>query len=377
MRIVHVTGYFVINMAYQENLLPVGQFELGHDVFILTGRNEPDFGFNRETRRHPKTHFNYRGVNVIRLDDYFEITNKGPILRGLLLQLYKLQPDILFIHDVGTSFLAGLLYKLLNPQVRLQVDCHSTPANARNSKIGPLYHGIFKILFQLFSSKFDRIFAISPETIDFMHRFYGLCESQITLLPLPGDPSLLFQREEIRARIRQELNIHDEMKIIIHTGKLPGDKETETVLKAFSITKDANIRLLIAGSIEDGFKPIFDKYLENDSRIVYVGWVNAGRLRELFLSSDLLVQPGSLSNTFIDAICCGLPILLDDTPQGRYLTSFGNGSVISRGDVIQLADAVKNCLLHSRHPTLKKNSELASDHFGYLHNAKITLDHLS
>jgi len=377
MKIVHVTGYFAPQMAYQENLLPVGQFELGHEVFILTGKNEPDFGFNRETRKNPAGQFNYQGVIVIRLDDYFEITNKGPILKGLLRKLRELRPDILFIHDVGISFLAGILYKLLNPKVRLQVDSHSTSSNARNSKIGPFYHGIFKILFLLFRKKFDRIFATAPETVDFMCRYYGLSEDEITLLPLPGDPSLLSKIDEIRIRVRNELNIHDDLKILVHTGKLPGDKETEAVLLAFARNPRADLRLLIVGSVDESFKPIFERYLNSDSRIIYLGWVNSSRLRELFLAAELLVQPGSLSNTFIDAICCGLPVLLDDTPQGRHLTSFENGRVVSRGNVIQLANLMEECLSDNIQANLKRNSKRASDYFGYVNNAKMTLDHLT
>ena len=46
------------------------------------------------------------------------------------------------------------------------------------------------------------------------------------------------------------------------------------------------------------------------------------------LGCDYLIQPGSLSNSFIDAICCGLPLILLNTPQGKSLTSSGNGILI-------------------------------------------------
>lgn len=376
MRIVHVTGYFSVSMAYQENLLPVGQFELGHEVFVLTGVNEPDFGFNRDTRSNSPGSFDYKGVTICRLPHYIEIINKGPILKGLLRQIRVLRPDVLFIHDVGPSFFAGLWYKILNPHVRLQFDCHSTYANARNSKFGPLYHGIFKRFFQVFRGRFDRIFAIAPETVDFMCQYYGLHGDEITLLPLPGDPSLLPLADEIRTRVRAELAIPQDGLVLIHTGKMPGDKETVAVLQAFAKTEGAERRLLIAGSVDDDFMPIFRRCLQADQRVIYLGWTNADRLRELFFASDLLVQPGSLSNTFIDAICCGLPVLLDDTPQGRYLTSRENGRVVQRGQVNLLAARMKECLEADLLPLLKRNSRDASGFFGYVGNAKITVDHL-
>lgn len=376
MRIVHITGYFAVNMAYQENLLPMGQVELGHEVYILTGTHEPDFGFNRTAREQPFGCFDYHGVTVCRLGHYFEIINKGPILKGILSELRRLRPDVLFIHDIGTSFIVGLWYKLLNSKVRLQVDCHSTPANARNSKIGPLYHGVFKIFFQLFKKKFDRFFAIAPETVDFMCRYYGLSKADVTLLPLPGDPSLLPRADEIRAQVRAELSIPMDAQVLIHTGKLPGDKETVAVLKAFAKTPGSHRRLLIAGAVDGDFMPTFKRYMEADDRIIFIGWATADRLRELFLAGDLLVQPGSLSNTFIDAICCGLPVLLDDTPQGRYLVSSQNGRVIARGSLDKLVACMHECLEPAALSLLKQQSRQASEFFGYVNNARMTLAHL-
>jgi glycosyltransferase involved in cell wall biosynthesis len=345
-------------------------------VVVLTGRNEPDFGFNRATRCKPAGPFEYRGVKVIRLEHYIEIVNRGPFLRGLLRALGQLQPDVLFIHDIGPAFITGLWYKLWNPRVRLQVDCHSTSANARNSRFGAIYHGLFKVLFRLFSRRFDRVFAIAPETVDFMCRYYGFDPSELTLLPLPGDPSALPLRESIRSRVRSELRIPAHARVLVHTGKLPGDKETLAVLQAFLLLKDPSLKLLIAGSVEDHFAPTLQHFLQADGRIHALGWVSAARLRELFFASDLLVQPGSLSNTFIDAICCGLPVLLDATPQGSYLTSRGNGSTVARGSIEMLSGAINACIQPASLENLSAAARAASDFFGYANNARMTLDHI-
>ena len=344
MKIVHVTGYFAEGYAYQENLLPLGQFELGHDVHILTSKNEPDFGFNSQTRTKPVGTFDCNGVSVTRLNHYFEIINRAPFLKGLLRKIYQEKPDILFVHDVGPSLLVGMIYKLFNPKIILHIDCHSTSDNARNSRIGPVYHFLFRIFFLLFSKKIDRIFAIAPETIDFMTKHYRLKKENITLLPLPGDSSGLLQKESIKKRVFDELYMPKETRIVLHSGKLPGDKETLCVLKSFSQIKNDNLRLVLAGSVDESFRNVLDQYISSDSRIIELGWVSAAALRDIMLASDLLVQPGSLSNSFIDAICCGLPIVLDDTPQGRYLTKGGNGVLIARDNLEYLASCIEACL---------------------------------
>ena len=89
MKIVHVTGYYAKNYGYQENLLPLGQFELGNDVHIFSGKNEPDFGYNSHSREKPLGTFNDKGVFVTRLDHYFEIVNRTPFLKGLFAKICK------------------------------------------------------------------------------------------------------------------------------------------------------------------------------------------------------------------------------------------------------------------------------------------------
>lgn len=373
MRIVHITGYFVEEMSYQENLLPVGQHELGHEVIILTGINNPDFGFNSSNRTNKILQFIYKGVKVIRLNHYIELNNKGPILKDLYGYLKKLNPDVLFVHDIGTSLLTALLYKIWFPNVILQFDSHSTIHNSRTSFIGPLYHYFYKVLFQIFRNRFDSIFAVAPETVDFMNKYYGFDVKDIKLLPLPGDNQIIKRYHEIRFKIREELKISQDEIVIIHTGKLPGDKDTTRLLEAF-VSLNKKITLLISGYAEPGYMEVIQSFIDRDSRIRFMGWSNNERLRELFVASDLLVQPGSLSNTFNDAICCHLPVLLDKTPQGAYLTSFGNGKLVRRGDIGELANMIDICTNRAALDHMKNNSKNASEFLDYRNNAKMSLE---
>jgi 1,2-diacylglycerol 3-alpha-glucosyltransferase len=376
MRLVHVTGYYAVGMAYQENLLPLGQVELGHDVTVITGRLEPDFGFNKINRKKRKGLHIDKGVKVYRLNHYFELRNKGPALIGLFYHLFRLKPDVLFVHGIGTSFLVCLIYKLIRPNIRLQFDCHSTFQNSLKSKYGPIYHNVFRWFFRKFKLKFDKLFCVSPESIDFMAEVYDIPRDCLSLLPLPGDASLIISANEIRLDVRKQLGFSSDELLLIHTGKLPGDKETDRLLRAFSSIKDNNVRLLIAGDIDKAYKQRFDSFLVSDPRIIYLGWVSAERLRELFIASDLLVQPGSLSNSFIDAICCSLPVLLDDTAQGRYLTSSGNGVLLNRGSDTILASRLESLLEPAVLSVLKLNAKNISMSFHYLTIAKMTIDHL-
>ena len=206
-----------------------------------------------------------------------------------------------------------------------------------------------------------------------MCKYYNFHESDITLLPLPGDSSRLAKKDLIKKRIFNDLNLDASIRIILHSGKLPGDKETASVIESFGKIKNINLRLILAGSVSDSFRSTLDQYIENDKRIIEMGWVSASDLRDLMLASDLLVQPGSLSNSFIDAICCGLPLILDDTPQGRYLTKNENGVLIARKNLKSLAACIESCLEENKNNLLKENSIKQADFYHYVNIARISL----
>ncbi|MBM4229457.1 MAG: glycosyltransferase family 4 protein [Gammaproteobacteria bacterium] len=373
MKIAHVTGYFVEKMAYQENLLPLGQFLLGHEVIIITGIKDPDFGFNRDTRVHPVGRFASGGVIVSRIRQWFDLGNRGPVLRGLYAEIRLCRPDVLFIHDVGPSLVIGLIYKCLNPSVRLHFDCHSTYNNARQSWIGPAYHAVFKQIFRVFRAQFEKIFAVAPECIRFINEIYGVPLRDITLLPLPGDAALLAETDRIRPSVRRMYGLADEDKVLVHTGKLPGDKLTAKVLDAFCSLRGDQYRLCIAGHVDADFREVLDRYLSSDARIRFLGWLDADDLRKLFISSDLLVAPGSLSNTFIDAVCCGLPVLLDETPQGRFLTQWGNGITVSRSSVVDLSSELERCTCEPLWSRIRAGAASAAYHLDYRAIARASL----
>jgi glycosyltransferase involved in cell wall biosynthesis len=373
MNIVHVTPYLAENMTYQENLLPEGQALLGHNVTIITGVNEPDFGFNRDSRRQKVGSINYGSCKLSRLDHYVEFTNRSPVLKSLYAEIDKCSPDILFIHDVGAALVVAILYKKRNPNVLLHFDCHSDFKNSRTSMLGPIYHSLFRFLFLNFGGLFDKIFAVAPETIEFLKNVYGLSKDQITLLPLPGDASLLQDAHSIRTRLRAEWGLSDRHRILIHTGKMPSDKLTLKVLNMFQQLNGDEYRLFVVGAIDPSFQNTFDDFIYRDERISFHGWTSGYRLREFFIASDLLLAPGSLSNTFIDAVCCALPVLLDDTPQGRFVTQWGNGVVHPRGSHLDLLSLVQKCITTESIDKFRHRALFAAEYLDYRNIAKLSL----
>jgi 1,2-diacylglycerol 3-alpha-glucosyltransferase len=375
MKIVHVLSYFKPDAAYQENLLTRGQFEIGNEVTIITSNKEPLFTSNVNDRNHSLGESNYHGVKVVRIKPLFEITNRFIIFRSLYKEIKKENPDLIFFHDHDPNIIICCIYKIFNKSTRLVTDVHSDHSNSMNSKIGPFYHKVYLRNLIRFTKRIcDKVFCVSPEALRFANEVYKIDVSKLEILPLPGDSNLNKDYDQLRVEKRNELGANIDTKVLVHTGKLPEDKKTKEVLHAFSEIEDPNIRLLIAGSISDGFRQEFDTYVNNDLRITYLGWLKPIELREIFIASDLLVQPGSLSNTFIDAICSKLPLLLNDTPQGRYITTNNNGFLIKKVSVASIKDAIEYIVNSNKLKELKLSSDTKNSMFEYKNVAKKSLE---
>lgn len=374
MTIIHVNGYFKEDVIYQENLLTKGQLELGHNVILITSRYEPEMKINIGNRKKPAGEINYGGLTVVRVDDFFEVKKNALVLiKSILPHLYKYKPQMIFFHDVSHLLFYGVFYKLRNPGVLIYVDFHSDTYNSGNSVFGKLYHLFWRFFFRIFDKTFNKYFGVAPESVSFIKEVYKLPSDKIELLPLPGIkiPSevALLHRVEFRKRF----GFDETLKLIVHTGKLPQGKETLLLLKAFTLINDENIRLVIAGSIDDHFDKEFKSFQEIDNRIFFLSWLNPDNITKLLCASDLMVQPGSLSHTFVEAICCGLPIILNDTPQGRNLTSYGNGLLLEKKEVNSLRILIEKAFVEEEYKLLKKNAVIASSYFDYIHIAKLSL----
>ncbi|MGV2841382.1 glycosyltransferase [Vibrio cyclitrophicus] len=372
MKILHVNGVFSDSLMYQENYLIMGLNELGHDVYLITGRYEPEFDFNKGKATKDLGVSNYHGTTIIRLPDYFYIKNSLIALKGLYKEFSSIKPDNIFFHGVSTNLLAGIFYKFRNPDVVIDIDFHTTSSNSGNSKLSWLFHGFCKLLCQTFTKSIRNFFCVAPECQKFAIDKYGLPISKLPILPLPGKAFDDAEYDLKRMAFRNEYQLDSEVIVFSHIGKMPEDKETELTIKAFLQYENPNARLVLAGSCSQDFIEFLLGSINEDKRIIYIEWLQQSKLQELLCGSDVLIQPGSLSQVFVDGICARLPIILDNTPQGSYLTQWNNGILTERSQrsILNAINEMGDSKCRSKY---KSNSNRASFYFDYKNVSKMTL----
>jgi glycosyltransferase involved in cell wall biosynthesis len=325
MKILHITGYFNEKVAYQENMLTQGQTELGHSVYVLTSNLLIEIPSNKNNRVVKTGTYDYNGITIVRTPHTIEIKKNSLVyFQKVLKNLIKIKPDYIFVHDKGTYIFSVLFYKIFfNRNMLLRMDFHSDFTNSMNSKFGKYYHFIFKIIFKLFGFAFDRYYYIAPEMGHFINKVYGLPESKCELLRLPGNANHVanLTKQDCRNIWKFDSNTI----YFLHSGKLPEGKKTIELIKSIN---NLDVKLVICGSIAGEKKQILENLIKESSNVEYKGWVNPNELRELIKASDAIIQPGTNSNTFVEAVCIGTPLILANSPYSRDLISFENGVII-------------------------------------------------
>lgn len=317
MKILHITGYYNEDLAYQENMLTRGQHELGNEVLVLTSNLLYDIPSLEGSRLKNIGETILDGITIIRTKAIIEIKkNSFVYFLNVLSNLKRISPDYIFIHDKGAYLPQIIWYKcFINKNVILRMDFHSDFTNSLNSRLGFVFHYFFKLFFQIFDFAFDKYYYIAPEMGKFARKIYSLNENKLELLRLPGDPT--YVNSLSKKFLRKKWNIQSSDFVILHSGKLPEGKKTIELIK--SIKGTSNI-LLICGSISENMEgQRLHKLICDTSNVTYLGWKNSNELRELIKACDVLVQPGTLSNTFIEAVCIGTPLILGESMQAEDL----------------------------------------------------------
>lgn len=344
LRIAHIclASSYTEGMLYQDNIIPKINADDGHNVLIVADCTCYVGGKITETPEVDKQLQD--NIRLVRLKFSYKfiptpLRNKIRYTPKLISLLENFKPDVILHHSVvGMSLLTVGRYKKKNPLTRLYVDNHADFNNSGKSRLSLiLQYKIFnKYLWHKCSKYVDKVLYVSAESRDFLHEIYKVNNSDMEFYPLGGFIQNKTTKSNNRTLIRQSYNISETCTVFIHAGKLNKAKLTIEAIEAFSRTSNTNFRLIIVGMFEDEIYDTARLLIEQDSRIIYVGWKSGDELIKFLSASDCYLQPGTQSATLQAAICCGLPIIVYPHPShSSYLIN--NGYYAKNTDEIFIA----------------------------------------
>ena len=322
---------FTENMNYQDNALCSVTVADGHQVTYISNAEKFVNGKIVPTDYEDKVLPN--GMRLIRLP-YVRLgldllTKKMRVFRGVYQILEEIRPDVIFCHNTQYyPILDVVRYKKEHPNAKFYADTHTAAYNSGTNWLSlyVLHRVYYRYLTRRTIPYLEKYFYVGQSERQFAVEQYGMPQEMMEFYPLGGFVPSDEAYDSARRRRRAELGIFDGEYLIVHSGKMDALKRTDELLLAFSAVSELKARMVVIGSIPDDRREILEPLMRADPRVIYLGWKSASELQEYLCACDLYCQPGSVSATLQNAVCCGCPVMT--YPHEAYVADLDYGNLL-------------------------------------------------
>lgn len=317
MKVLHccLAAFYIDDMGYQENILPLFHKQDGHNVRILasteTYLENTTLGYVRPSSYLNEDEIEVTRISYVRWLPHF-MAKKLRIYVGVYDYLCRFQPDVIFLHD--TQFLSARAiakYCKRNPNVKLFADGHTDFINSARSFVSRevLHKLIYRYCAKVIEPYASKFFGTNNLRCKFIREVYGIDDSKIEMLPFGLDDNLLKEEKDaqISEKLRLELGIPLNDLLILSGGKIDARKNILTLMEAVKGLDD--VSLLIFGEPVDEIHDAFFELLRECENIFYVGWSSQIEICRYGMAADIACFPGTHSVVWEQMLGLGLPCI--------------------------------------------------------------------
>jgi glycosyltransferase involved in cell wall biosynthesis len=267
---------------------------------------------------------------------------------ALIRRLRTLQPDaVLSTSDPAniTAVAARALGHLSCATIAVANIDHSSALRRRPAMVRPLLR---RILIAAYRSA-DAVIGISTGTSRSLCAMTGLPAGRVATILNPIDRDAI--EEQARAPAPHRWLADPAVPLVLAVGKLKVQKDYPTLLRAFARARlQRPLRLLVLG--EGELRTRLEKLvcdLDVSADVAFEGFV-ANPFCYMARASVLVLSSAweGLSNTLLEALACGCPVISTDCPSGpREILDDGRyGELVPVGDEVALARAILDVIAH-------------------------------
>lgn len=382
MRIAHIclANFYIEGWGYQENILTKHHARAGHEVLVLT--SEYMFRILGVSEAEQKRDYiNPHGVHVkvLRNSNRYGWYSRFRDYENVYEELDAFSPDVVFVH--GGQFVAlkdVIAYCKRHREIKLFLDQHAdyynTPVNTFKRKL------VAKFLFGHWIRKAAKIaqkfWGVTPWRCQYLNDVYGVPKEKIGLLTMGGDDEEIpFDRAtQLRKEVREALSIPQDAFVVVTGGKIDPTKNIHLLAQAVSEIDRENLHLIIFGQPNAEMEKVMAAY-SSQQRCHNIGWLDASRVYDYFLASDLAVFPGTHSVLWEQACACGVPMLVKDWEGMRHVCVNGNARLLKVDSVEELKTNILQLLENPRdYEAMKTGAQQCMQQFKYSEIAKVAIE---
>jgi glycosyltransferase involved in cell wall biosynthesis len=303
---------------------------------------------------------------------------------GIVKYLYKKPKSVIIIHGwkYFTFILAVIASRLFGHTVVLRGETPLNQELEKNKVITFFKHLYLKSLF---------LFVDFFLFIGFQNkRFYqsmSVDDNRLLFTPYSVDNKRFraIHDNTTMSEARALLNLHENAKIILYSGKYISKKRPLDLLKAFNNLRDKSAILVMVG--EGELRPELEAFIDQNSlnnRVILTGFINQSIIPLYYSAADVFVMCSGLGETWglsvNEALNFGLPVIVSNSCGSAYdLVIPGvNGRIFETGDVNELRDIIEEYLNKSEteRASISEESIGKADEYSYEQIIK-SITHLS
>lgn len=379
MKIVHIciSAPYIDGWGYQENLLPKYLNYEGTENHVIASYNDfPEYLNKKQISDicEKGLEYDFDGIKIHRIKTT-RVTSSLLITHNLYKVLKKINPDVIFHHNINSTTLSIASLYSTNNKCLLFVDNHADEINMSNNKLWIfLYHKFcVRLVCKSIQNVVCKFYGVTLSRCHFINKYYHVCEQKIELLPIGADTNYSDTIESISV-LRNRYGYTKEDCIIVSGGKMGIHKGTDKLIEAIEDlnNKRANIKLILFGKFEDEYS---FKKAQSLSNIKIFEWCDRKKTLELLKLSDIACWPIHHTTLIEDAISVCTPLILRKTTTTEHLID-NNGIWLNECSKDGLSVAIEEILEKKSHfPNNYKHScEDMKNKISYQTIARMVMD---
>lgn len=365
MKIVLIVDWHSEKMGYSDNCIPKFLADAGHEVHLISSNAQCYY----DSPNYEEIFGKFNGPGLVDIGVKFVNGYKlhrlpfkkifGKIyLLGLYGCLKKISPEVVQGGEITSlsSWQAAVLKIFIGYKFFIECHWHFSVFPIKylrgrkdfRKTISKVYQSVKWFAFKYTIGKLISIisvkcFPIATDSAALAENYFGFPKNKIVTVEL-GVDTLLFKPLTLdlelsrRRKNRRALGYSDEEIVCVYTGRLTEEKGPHLLAEAVSILRGRGLpyRALFIG---DGPKDYVDQ-LRGFDRFSVREFMPYVRLPKYYQLGDIGVWPKQESTSQLDAMACGLPLILSD----RILTLEridGSGTTYLEGNALSLASVLE------------------------------------
>ncbi len=272
-------------------------------------------------------------------------------LKGLHGKLEALQPDVIYAHGLEYLSLPRLLFRNWDRRCVVVTDSHDLPTASFHKFLRRAYRFAAQnwCVRQINKRRITCYYTALPVRENMNQ--YGIDRELQQALPIGTTMKSFFRDLPARAALRKEWGAGIMDTVLLYTGKHDEDKSPHLFYEAVKSLDDVAPGQLVLVSVgaqdstyfEKICQPILRQLKEKGIKVVVSRAIPSTKLREYYSAADIGVFPCRNTLSCLDAMACGLPVVMQADATNRERLQAG-GLVYEAGKGEALSARIRELL---------------------------------